>query len=224
MKNTRGSDKRCGSKPGLPFYLGGRFGATSCKLSSPKEKDSIPPSQEKADAIPTTISAKADIIPAYFKAMLACYCSDGKVSPQVSIETFGAGDGKFYIYTDPEGKFIVRDGFTDNFGCTIVEWKVGGKIRPVWMMSYTGEYGPDAIPILKQALRASFEAKEWRGGRGPAFLEVGNYQYHNDVASNNPLGFKGSEWISRLRTEPSEVRCVGQHNYIGHALLKFVTP
>lgn len=86
---------------------------------------------------------------------------------------------------------------------------------PIWMMSYGGWYSPEALPILKAALRLSYERKKFIGGRGPESFSKDSFSYTNLVESWRFENFNGRESI--CRSEDSF--WFGTHRYSGHALV-----
>ena len=95
--------------------------------------------------------------------------------------------------------------------------------KPVWSMSYSGQYPEGAIPLLKQALQKAYRESKFFGGRGPAahlpidlpasenFGEV----YINCIGNGDFKNFWGTEQI---------VFCgsglvIGYHQYRGGIML-----
>ena len=94
-----------------------------------------------------------------------------------------------------EGDLKFMDLYTRNLGTgkshgLITIW-LGN--QPMWMMSANGEFERRALPILKDALRKSYEAREFRGGRGPACMEALPLRYTNENSSLVFEGFSGHE-------------------------------
>jgi len=67
---------------------------------------------------------------------------------------------------------------------------------PVWMMQYSGGYEKDAIPFLKEALLAAYQAGQFNGGRGPNhFSTERRFTYYNTTESSPFEKFRGREHV-----------------------------
>lgn len=93
--------------------------------------------------------------------------------------------------------------------------------QPVWVMSYGGEYRDEAIPILKKALRDTYEAKVFLGARGASMSHEG-LAYSNTPAfmdgddAHSFAHFQGCEEVFRLR---GDRETLGSHEYWGMSLI-----
>lgn len=103
------------------------------------------------------------------------------------------------------GLIVYRDIFwthprsDHSFGTTIMsvrDFSLEGWF-PVWHMQYGGQYPEYTIACLKAALRKTYEAKEFVGGRGPLEFQRGNLEYRNhpDPHEKDFKCFKGDEEI-----------------------------
>jgi hypothetical protein len=77
--------------------------------------------------------------------------------------------------------YIVSPISTHSGGTTTIYY---GEI-PIWMMQYLGWYQKEAIPCLKTALRQSYVAGHYHGGRGPVTHLHEGYLYSNQVREND---------------------------------------
>ena len=103
------------------------------------------------------------------------------------------------------GLIVYRDIFwthprsNHSFGTTIMSVRDFGLEGwfPVWHMQYGGHYPEYTIACLKAALRKTYEAKEFVGGRGSLEFRRGNLEYHNhpDPHKKDFDGFEGDEEI-----------------------------
>ena len=113
------------------------------------------------------------------------------------------------IYTVKDFWFVAPNT-PHSFGQTII-W---ADEIPVWQMQYMGEYCEEAIPFLKQALKANYEVGNFHGGRGPR-LYVANqdgFKYINDTDTPGFTYFQGNETIYK-----NDVY-LGSHRYQGSVL------
>lgn len=81
-------------------------------------------------------------------------------------------------------------------------------------MQYDGEYDLRALPFLHTVLRATYEAREFHGGRGSPNYGSALFQYSNQIARNDFTNFEGREFI--LHTEYGRL---GFHRYRGMCLV-----
>lgn len=86
---------------------------------------------------------------------------------------------------------------------------------PVWAMHYSGWYDKGAMPFLRRALLAAYDAGEFHGGRGPFTFEERPLVYVNNQIANDFSYFKGREQILHV----TEEKMLGYHEYSGMSLL-----
>ncbi|MFA5841646.1 MAG: hypothetical protein WC835_01620 [Candidatus Paceibacterota bacterium] len=146
---------------------------------------------------------------AFFAAMMNGYAGEDKPKKGTIVELPGS---KTIIFT--HGRFEIKDVYlTNKLGC-----QSGGMTGvfcdgvPVWMMLYGGEYPDEAVPCLKAALRSSYAAERFDGGRGPMFFQhEDGRRYVNDVDKGSSFAhFSGKE-----RVFSPDGREIGSHQYHG---------
>lgn len=87
--------------------------------------------------------------------------------------------------------------------------------HPVWVMHYIGEYPPEAIAIVKEALIKAYSSHMFIGGRGVRTLKNNSeYRYENNVTKNEFSDFSGIEKVIDMKG-----RIVGFHEYLGRILI-----
>ncbi len=81
--------------------------------------------------------------------------------------------------------------------------------KPVWMMSYGGQYQEREIPFLKDCLRKNYlDEPKFCGGRGPRCIRGKSYTYLNNFGGSGFSSGNGKEKI--LSLEGTEL---GHHWY-----------
>ncbi|MBX4189656.1 hypothetical protein KW785_03660 [Candidatus Parcubacteria bacterium] len=154
--------------------------------------------------------AIAEIQKFFFEAML-----QGWAGGAAKTEMPGMPDFKKIEY-EHDG-FKLLDCYSKSLGSRFsggwtVIWFEG---IPVWMMSYSGQYDPVAIPLLKEALKASYEHRRFEGGRGPVNFSRNGLTYSNQTGNWKFEQFDGREAIHRI----DDGRYLGHHQYSGHILI-----
>ena len=160
----------------------------------------------------------------FFLAMKAGYASDGA---KLRVKELPGSRLFTFEYEDSGQKFTVSDLYfvTPNslmsFGTTIIACQS----YPSWYMQYHGEYDNVAVPLLKQALRKTYEAEAFLGGRGlQIHLPVGDLAYEpdqrdlvytNSIEENDFCNFSGREEIRNLNT----LKSYGWHRYTGSLMI-----
>ncbi|MBY0472917.1 hypothetical protein K2Q00_01355 [Patescibacteria group bacterium] len=67
---------------------------------------------------------------------------------------------------------------------------------PVFVMQYAGYYEGRAIHCLKAALKHTYDAGKFNGGRGPGLFSLAGFTYVNHVEHSDFFGLsRGKEWI-----------------------------
>jgi hypothetical protein len=144
---------------------------------------------------------------AFFAAMLRGYFGD-------SMKTTAPDRGTIIEFVSAEYKVIDHYYTTPQSLYSVGTTMIYFKDIPIWWMSYGGFYQHEAIPFLKDALRATYEEKKFLGGRGPRTYLKDGLCYENIVAGDLKL-FRGREEIRQQN--PHQV--LGFHEYQGMSLL-----
>ncbi|XLQ20441.1 MAG: DUF5680 domain-containing protein [Candidatus Moraniibacteriota bacterium] len=164
------------------------------------------------DAVDVTLEQIEDI---FFKTMCQGYVSNAKVE---KYDMPGMPGYKCITFRSED--FVVHDAYCTtplsnmSSGFTTIWFKD----TPVWTMKYGGQYSPDCIPLLKLALRKTYQQHIFRGCRGPsrcASPDKPQLVYFNDVEDESDFAqFAGRESI--ILTGVGEA---GFHRYFGMALI-----
>ena len=91
----------------------------------------------------------------------------------------------------------------------------------VWMMQYWGMYPEHLTPLLKEALRTTYEKRVFYGGRGPKeydFPKAQGLRYKNHVVDSRFTHFHGEETIAP-RLEEDDIN-FGFHRYHGGLIIR----
>ncbi len=145
----------------------------------------------------------------FFEAMLAGYVSEHPPEPQELVVFPGS---KHLEYE--RGLWRVTDTWDApsesdySSGKTLIYYRD----EPVWVMQYYGQYPQSALPILKAALRSSYLAGEFSGGRGvDGFAHPdGKYLNFRDPYYHSFRSFRGTEVVLVSKTDET-----GSHFYHG---------
>ena len=147
----------------------------------------------------------------FFEAMLAGYVAGAakkKVLDEPGYVKIEYQRGEFHLVD----RYLSSLGRNYSGGTTTI-WVNGS---PVWLMSYMGWYDPRAIPVLKAALRRSYEKRDFNGGRGPDSFSLSGLSYTNHVNNWQFKNFDGRESVPDNKAEQS----LGYHRYHGHILIE----
>jgi hypothetical protein len=101
-------------------------------------------------------------------------------------------------------------GSDHSTGVAMIYWKD----IPVWVMHFGGWYKPEAMPVLKEALRWCYERRKFIGGRGPENYYGSDMVYENRPVANSFTDFNGVEIIKDYGD-----KILGSHWYHGSWLL-----
>lgn len=162
------------------------------------------------------VDQEAAIRDAFFAAMMAGYAGETSAKRHISAlpcsKLFDFERGEYKVCDT----YFTAEGSMHSSGMTII-WHKG---QPVWTMYYQGWYEPEAIPLLKQALRANYERGVFLGGRGPKVFSQGSLKYQNTVNELRAVfhNFEGEEevaYISGPNEPASATRVIGRHIYMG---------
>lgn len=131
----------------------------------------------------------------FFEAMCVGYAAGAEASPVPGFP--GSKNIEYrrdsWLVTDT---YFVRPHDIRSGGQTIIYYAES----PVWMMQYLGEYPPQVLPFLKEALFKNYSQSVWDGGRGPTqyplFARSAYPFNYVNLGSRNFHKFSGKEWIS----------------------------
>lgn len=141
----------------------------------------------------------------FFEAMLKGWANGCKPTPSARIPGF-----KEIPYENEMHGIRILDSFgriDDLSTGTISIWY---ERNCIWFMSYSGNYRPEDIPLLKRILMQTYSEGKFIGGRGPASCPAGVGIYTNELKSGSTFkDFQGTERIFDERG----IR--GYHNYWG---------
>ena len=107
--------------------------------------------------------------------------------------------------------YCVTPNSTKSFGTTTI-WHKG---IPVWVMQYGGHYDESVLGLLRRALRKSYTADMFVGGRGPLVYAEDSLIYHNTPKRSDFALFSGREDIF----DAENGIMLGYHEYSGMSLL-----
>lgn len=149
----------------------------------------------------------------FFEAMMDGYAGN----LENSTKTVDSEGYKTITFVHGDFKVVDRYCVTPNSdfsaGTTTIFYKPEDRWTPVWWMSYGGRYPFYLIHFLKSALRATYEKKEFCGGRGPKFFRGFGESYENNWEGDFYF-FSGKEEIHTCLG-----RGMGGHQYFGMALI-----
>ena len=153
----------------------------------------------------------------FYEAMLAGYAVEGTKKAKV-VDMPGYKEIRY-----ENGKWLLVDRWcvnpqSDKSAGTTTIWHEG---EPIWFMSYGGYYPEHYIPVLKKALRLTYEKKTFKGGRGESGgdFEAG-VLYINIVEQPSDFShFKGREEIIARPDATCIAEVVGYHEYWGMSLV-----
>jgi hypothetical protein len=146
----------------------------------------------------------------FFEALLEGYAGKTK-----SIKKITSPNG-YKTLTFSKGDFTVLDMYcvTPYSDCSCGTTTIFYKDKPVWWMSYGGEYPKKVILFLKKVLRQSYEVGEFNGCRGRKNVCFGSYLYMNHFVGDFSF-FQGEEKIF----EEKKGEHLGHHRYFGMSLI-----
>jgi len=152
----------------------------------------------------------------FFTAMQAGYAVEG--SPKVKV--IDMPGYKEIRYVEPPD-FLLVDRWCVNpdsgksAGTTTI-WYQG---MPVWFMSYGGYYPDDVVPVLKRALRLTYERCLFVGGRGESVGDFENGILYVNTVDGDFSQFRGREEIIIRSTDTCIGGVAGYHHYWGMSLV-----
>lgn len=146
----------------------------------------------------------------FFKAMVEGYVAGGQkieIADMPGYKALPFRDGNLYLLD----RYCVTPNSPKSAGTTTIWFKD----VPVWVMNYGGFYEESAIAFLKRALRKTYEAGQFVGGRGPLVYVEGSLVYVNQPRLNDFAKFEGREEVFNAKG----VTSLGFHEYWGISLL-----
>lgn len=146
----------------------------------------------------------------FFKAMVEGWAIGGqkiKIADMPGYKAIPFRDGDFYLLD----RYCVTPNSPKSAGTTAIWFQD----VPVWLMNYGGFYEESAIAFLKCALRKTYDAHQFIGGRGPLVYTEGSLLYVNQPRLNDFTKFEGREEVFNAENET----LLGFHEYWGISLL-----
>jgi hypothetical protein len=158
-----------------------------------------------------TIEGKYEILEGAKKAFFAAMVNGYAGGKDMNGVPFEVGD---YVVIDKWWKTGIPG---HSMGTTIIYYKHGLRMLPVWNMSYEGSYPKEVIPFLLEALSQTYQAGIFLGGRGPTHYHNTVYAYNNIIDKGDFSCFSGVEAIQPLQVAGG--RTLGAHRYWGTSLI-----
>jgi len=158
----------------------------------------------------------------FFEGMAGGYAAGEKAATDTPFTNWKTHDyhAKSKLWFLSDSWHAAPDSHMSN-GYTTISVHAGGGWRTVWQMQYWGWYEEQAIPLLLEALHATYTKGIFLGGRGPAVLTQNGLQYRNETTAHNNqfIQFEGSEKIIRIGNE----ELLGTHSFRGGSLIHALT-